>query len=120
MAFKRSGVRLPLAPPTLFFRLAMIMLACSFLERAPADAHDAPSGWTYPPECCNEIDCKQIDPGEVTVEPGVYLWRGKRIAFDSPKIRRSPDKFFHGCLAGHWGDTSGMTEVQCFFVPYGT
>lgn len=26
----------------------------------PALAHDAPSGWQYPTECCSDRDCKQI------------------------------------------------------------
>lgn len=89
------------------------------LSFAPSPAHQAASGWTYPPQCCSDRDCRQVDTGEVTVGDGFYIWMGHKIAFDSPKIRRSPDKWFHGCETGFWGDTSGATELLCFFVPAG-
>ncbi|MCB1460137.1 MAG: hypothetical protein KDJ48_12895 [Nitratireductor sp.] len=98
---------------------AMAGLALGTILVAAASAHDAPSGFTYPPECCNDHDCAMIDPGEVISGPGYYVWKDHRIAFDSPKIRQSPDIFFHGCETGHWGDTSGMHELTCFFVPQG-
>lgn len=82
-----------------------------------AGAHQAVSGWIYPLDCCNENDCSQLDDNAVFVGTNYYIWKEHRIAFDSPKIRRSPDGRFHGCENAHWGDTSGKLEVSCFFVP---
>ncbi|MEZ5792667.1 MAG: hypothetical protein R3D34_18405 [Nitratireductor sp.] len=99
--------------------LAALLVTAVVAMADAAMAHDAPSGFQYPPECCNDQDCAQIDPGEVTTGPGYYIWKDHHIAFSSPRIRQSPDIHFHGCETGHWGDTSGMRELTCFFVPQG-
>jgi hypothetical protein len=80
-------------------------------------AHQAKSGWIYPLDCCDDRDCRQLEAQEVTIGPDYYIWKGKHISFKSPKIRNSPDGFFHGCENAHWGDTSGNLEITCFFVP---
>lgn len=95
--------------------IAILLLPIS----VPAKAHDAPSGWTYPIECCDDRDCERIDTADVTVSDGFYIWRDRRIAFDSPSVRNSPDEYFHGCEAGHWGDEGGKKILTCFFVPLG-
>ncbi len=82
-----------------------------------AEAHQAISGFIYPLECCNNIDCRQLDEKEVIIGKDYYIWKGRHIAFKSPKIRNSPDGFFHACENAHWGDTSNALEITCFFVP---
>ncbi|WP_156892577.1 hypothetical protein [Salaquimonas pukyongi] len=53
----------------------------------------------------------------MSLGPGYYVWRDKRIAFKSPRVRPSPDGHFHVCENAHWGDTSGNLVVTCFLVP---
>lgn len=99
----------------------LLIIAASLIAitMPPASAHDAPSGWTYPIECCDDRDCEPIDTADVTVGDGFYIWRHHRIAFNSPSVRNSPDSLFHGCEAGHWGDEGGKKILTCFFVPLG-
>jgi len=99
------GIRLTAA--ILFFLVATSL----------SSAHQAISGWQYPLDCCNEFDCRQLSTSEVNVGPGYYIWKNKHISFFSPKIRPSPDTYFHACENAHWGDTSGKLEITCFFVP---
>lgn len=96
-----------------------LTIAGFLLSGGSALPHSAAAGWFYPAECCNDRDCRQLADGEVMIGRAYYIWQGKHIAFDSPKIRPSPDRYYHGCEAGHWGDTSGRLEVICFFVPTG-
>lgn len=84
-----------------------------------AISHEARAGWIYPAECCDDRDCSQIDTADVTVGKGYYKWKNHRISFNSPKLRRSPDPYFHGCESTWWNDTSGHLEIICFFVPTG-
>lgn len=104
---------------SLLLATTVLVGAILLIKALPARAHMALSGWLYPPECCNEIDCSQLQDGEVRIGPGYYIWNGRHIAFKSPKIRPSPDRYYHACENGHWGDTSGRLEITCFFVPAG-
>lgn len=94
-----------------------VLSVLAILSVHPAGAHMSASGWLYPLDCCNEFDCRQLDDSEVKIGPDYYIWKDKRIAFNSPKIRLSPDRFYHACENAHWGDTSGRLEITCFFVP---
>lgn len=92
-----------------------------------ARAHQAPSRWDYPFECCSEADCARIDVGEVretpsgfvvTIMPGRHpMWPTERrqpavLEIPYPKARLSPDGFFHLCM-------NDARELLCFFSPAG-
>lgn len=97
-----------------------LALACSV-----ALAHNAPSGWTYPPSCCNGGDCAQIPHGRVRAAPGG--WRVTLRPGDNPMVTEatgavtvfvpasatqpSPDREFHICL---WPTHD---SVRCFWAP---
>ncbi|CAN7716681.1 hypothetical protein [Bosea sp. LjRoot237] len=101
-----------------------IMLAASAMQ---AHAHQAPSGWDYPFECCSGADCARIDAGAVrevssgfvvTIAPGRHpMWpteRRDQLILDIPhqKARRSPDGFWHLCI-------NDAGEFLCFYAPGG-
>jgi hypothetical protein len=86
-----------------------------------ANAHDAPSGWTYPWACCSSIDCQQIStPGDSGVKetPQGYVIESTHevIAYSDPRVKASPDGEWHWC-AHQAGLDAGHTI--CLFVPQG-
>lgn len=88
-----------------------------FLSPIPAMAHDAPSGWSYPPECCSTTDCREIASSAVKEVWNGYLitlsTKQEVVPYGSYKIRNSPDGMFHWCTLG--GGNDGNT--LCLFVP---
>jgi hypothetical protein len=67
-----------------------------------ADAHDAPSGWTYPWSCCSNMDCQQISkPGDAGVKETsdgyVVKSTGEVIAYGDKRVKASPDGEYHWC-----------------------
>lgn len=90
-------------------------------------AHQAPSGWTYPSECCSgHQDCAPIDDRlvreeadgwHVSVPKGAHPtrpWFEGRHIFKrgSTALKRSGDGRFHLCIGteGQW---------RCLYVPPG-
>jgi len=83
-------------------------------------AHDAPSGWAYPIECCSGIDCDEIAASSVKETPEGYavtLLPGQHQMVKSPfstvvpyaSARPAPDGAYHICL-------SPALKVLCFFA----
>ena len=79
----------------------------------PAPAHQAPSGWSYPWECCSGMDCAPVEADAVqttpqgyfvTIMPGTHpQWPASQtrpITFLIPyaKGRASPDGHYHICF----------------------
>jgi hypothetical protein len=101
-----------------FFMLETVLFADLGL------AHDAPSGWPYPPDCCNGQDCYEISSDEVELlRDGSYRIRETGEIFFNPwSVRSGPgqrifrwslDTNFHRCS---WkGERSYPTH--CLFVP---
>jgi len=90
-------------------------------------AHQAPTGWDYPFECCSEADCAPIDASAVreirtgfvvTIAPGRHpMWPTERrepLVLEIPhqNTRQSPDGFWHLCI-------NDAGELLCFFAPGG-
>ncbi len=90
--------------------LAMLLATCSV-----SDAHDAPSGWTYPLSCCSDYDCRAVETAAVLERPEGYVIAvtGEVIPMTSRKVRPSPDGLFHWCSVA--GKDDGATI--CLFVP---
>lgn len=81
-----------------------------------AFAHDAPTGWSYPLECCASYDCAEIADADVTPLPqgwGVKA-TGETIAYE--KTRRSPDGRFHRC-SKFFANPNQPDKTICLFAP---
>ena len=100
----------------------LVALALSFCT--PADAHDAPSGWSYPFSCCSCVDCREVDgPDAVRMSHKVQIGRtgdryvisttGEAIAETDARVKDSPDGAWHWCSQG--GRDDGRTI--CLFRP---
>ncbi|WP_088937477.1 hypothetical protein [Rhizobium sp. N122] len=104
-----------------------ILLAGAMMMLATAThAHQAPSGFTYDPFCCNgdgengdcqRISSKTVRPNnegyEVTLLPGDHRLATRRHVFSIPQgeVKESPDGAYHLCLFPN-EDT-----VRCFYAP---
>lgn len=90
--------------------LALLLSTCN-----AAEAHDAPSGWTYPLSCCSDYDCRAVAEADVLERPEGYVIAatGEVIPMTSRKVRQSPDGIFHWCSVA--GRDDGATI--CLFVP---
>lgn len=107
------------------FAIAFSTLALILAQRARA--HEAPSGWAYPYECCSNQDCASVPADavkerrggwHVTVVPGTH----PQVPAGAPAVmvfvpvheaRPSPDGEWHICL--HPTDK----RTLCFFAPPG-
>lgn len=87
----------------------------STLDIAPAVAHDAPTGWSYPLSCCSGYDCREVSDEDVIEGPQGYViaGTGEVIPMTSRKVRQSPDGVYHWCSVAGKDDTATI----CLFVP---
>lgn len=101
-------------------RVLAAAAAFSTLAGGQGRAHQAPSGWTYPFECCAGIDCAEIaasavretpDGYAVTLKPGEHPMVRAPFAAVVPyaAARAAPDGAYHICL-------SATLKVLCFFA----
>lgn len=88
-----------------------LIIAALTLLSWPVSAHQAPSGWMYPPDCCGGKDCAQTEDVEIT--GAGYHIKGTHllVGFHDPRIRPSPDSHFHACMP------PSKSTVYCLFVP---
>lgn len=90
------------------------MMAAAILTAA--QAHDAPSGWSYPFSCCSNTDCREAPEGTIGETPAGYLYKltGDTVKYQGDaRLRRSPDGRFHICTVA--GELKGRT--LCLFAP---
>lgn len=87
------------------------ILAMAFLL-SPARAHEAPSGWDYPMECCHNQDCGPLNEADrpKPLDGGDWLLTTGEIVPKS-KVKFSPDGLYHLC---RW---HANNTVLCLFVP---
>ena len=94
--------------------------ATSPLAPLTVNAHQAPSGWSYPVQCCSGIDCGEIPTSAVKETPDGYrvtLKPGDHVMIQAPfdtvvpyaKAKAAPDGAYHICL-------SPALQVLCFFA----
>lgn len=81
----------------------------------PAEAHDAPKGWTYPYACCSGYDCREVASKAISERPEGYVINGtgEVVTYSDKRIRTSPDGEYHWCSVA--GANDGRTI--CLFVP---
>lgn len=97
---------------------AWVMALATTLGSREAKPHEAPSGWSYPIECCHQLDCA---PASITkIEGNDYLVSTRhgqvRGPIDFSKVRPSPDAEPHACISK---DRDGKDRVICLFLPTG-
>lgn len=105
-------------PPAAAARMrhAFALLALlSVIAAAPARAHDAPKGWSYPFACCSDYDCRTVPTKQVSERPEGYVINvtGEVLAHGDSRLKHSPDGDFHWCSVA--GKSDGRTI--CLFVP---
>lgn len=92
-------------------RLALAALVLLCLSCQPAAAHDAPSGWHYPQECCSDRDCAPLDASRVREVPRGYLIDGEFTVLHAA-TKDSPDGEYHACFV------PGVKQApRCFWRP---
>ena len=94
-----------------------IALAAATLATIPSAlyAHDAPSGWQYPANCCHNMDCRPISADWVHEGTNGYTIAGspETVPYGDPRVKNSPDGKFHWCTPN--GRDGGRTI--CLYVP---
>ena len=110
---------------TLRLLLLAALLAAALVQAGRTWGHQAPSGWTYPEECCSgHNDCAEIpasavrglaDGWHVDLPAGIHP-RGFPVRqvfpYRDEKLRRSGDGQFHLCVRPNG-------QVLCLYVPPG-
>ncbi len=117
----RGSPNLPLAALSLFFTQCLFAPGLT----APARAHQAPSGWTYPVECCSDTqDCQTISGSDVTSDEDGYIVtlapgehrhapEGGTFYMLDNQIKPSGDDNFHVCIHEY---TNGPGAI-CLYIP---
>lgn len=77
-------------------------------------AHEAPSGWTYSPWCCNRQDCRQLADDDVQERRGGWYIKSMDVfvGHDHPKLEVSGDEHYHVCELP-------KGTVRCFYFKPG-
>lgn len=88
----------------------------------PAKAHQAPSGWNYPIECCHDQDCYEISEKDIVIVEGGYMILANKEIVPFEKVKTSPDGRYHRCSYNRGDPTAGTivdrtTETICLFIP---
>jgi hypothetical protein len=96
--------------------LGAALLVLAYCTTQDADAHDAPSGWTYGWECCSSMDCSQQAAASISEGSDGYTIKetGEVISYDDKRIKRSKDEYFHRCT--HNADPKDPHSI-CLYVP---
>lgn len=88
----------------------IVMGAVVYFWPVKVKAHDAETGWTYPPECCGNNDCEMIHGASRirTVDDGFLIDGHYYIA--QRDTRLSPDGRWHVCIFNG--------KLYCVFRPF--
>ena len=97
--------------PEGFWRKVVILtvFVAALLSVCRALAHDTGKGWSYPFECCHDMDCAEISGDRVKTDANGYVIDG-RFHVTQSETRISPDGHYHACFPNP--DT-----LRCFFAP---
>lgn len=107
---------------TFFLTLALVMLAAAFVSIGVllasllftiAHAHDAPSGWTYPAECCSKTDCRPVECDQIVEETGGWRYLPTNTFFDKWRVKPTQDGHCHVCM------NNDSKNGRCAFVGFG-
>ncbi|PWJ88411.1 hypothetical protein C8D77_111134 [Mesorhizobium loti] len=95
--------------------IAASVLFLNTLFGGKAHSHDAPTGWSYPQNCCSGIDCREVPDADIIEGARGYEIRNTHelIPMTDPKVKMSPDGRFHLCTVGGLDDS----RTICLFAP---
>jgi hypothetical protein len=97
-------------------RLGVLIISAALIcFSGSASAHEAPSGWQYPPGCCGGEDCHPVACETIEEKRGVYIWKG--VVFHRSMARVSGDDRCHVCLQFNG---EGPASGRCLFLNFGT
>lgn len=103
------------------FAIALAALAFGLIVwPGPLRAHEAPSGWAYPAQCCSNRDCTEVPASRVTegpegyrvvLVPGDHAFVKAQVSFLIPydQAKPSPDGVYHICI-------NEAMKMLCFFA----
>jgi hypothetical protein len=96
-------------------QLGLLGVIFSGLPVFGASAHQAPTGWAYPLNCCSNHDCREVNQSSISERPDGYVIgsTGEVIGYADHRLKDSPDGEYHWCTIG--GSEKGATI--CLFVP---
>ena len=106
----------------------IIILSALILSVTNVIAHDAPSGWQYPMECCHSMDCGPITDSSFTKpktptelpQMVVTTKHGTVVVPHNFPYRKSGDSKPHACMRpGPWVDGMQAMRLICLFFPDG-
>ncbi|MFU0505203.1 hypothetical protein [Pseudaminobacter sp. NGMCC 1.201702] len=111
----RSTFSLQSRGAKVFFLLLPSAVALALAGSPPARAHQAPSGWAYPLNCCSNQDCREVAHKAISERPEGYviIGTGEVLSYKDGRVKDSPDGEYHWCSAD--GADDGRTI--CLFVP---
>lgn len=92
------------------------LLLCAVLYASLGWAHEAPSGWEYPIQCCSNNDCRWVPPFFVRPTGDGWILRDhlkhEFVPISSPKVKVSGDGEYHICRTNF-----GKGDLLCLFIP---
>jgi hypothetical protein len=92
------------------------LFAVIALLATTAHSHDAPSGWSYPTQCCGGIDCAPLPDGAVKWTPAGWLVLETGETRPEEEAGTSQDHHFHRCRKVA-SEPLSPTRKGCLFVP---
>jgi hypothetical protein len=101
--------------PLIFLIFGILILTLIGLLTS-ANAHEAPTGWKYPWQCCANNDCQQVSDKAIEEQKDGYviLSTGEVVAYGDKRIKDSPDGEYHWCAHPSGPDVG---HTICLFVP---
>lgn len=98
--------------------LAICLMAYAWVLTRPANAHEAPSGWSYDRTCCSDYDCRLIADDAVAVTSGGWLVKatGEVLPFNDRRVKPSPDGSFHRCSHA-FARPEAPDKTICLYAP---
>lgn len=76
--------------------------------------HDAPSGWSYPKDCCADHDCRPISCSTIQDHSdGSVSWLG--LHFEKEQVKISQDASCHVCV-GYSHVNKPVRFPHCIFL----
>jgi hypothetical protein len=87
------------------------------LAMLPAQAHHAPSGWSYPWQCCSNRDCRPVECDTLEeIEDGKVRDIENGQTYDRSMVQSSGDSHCHLCT--ELGKVDG--KPICAFIQQGS
>jgi len=104
--------------------VAIIFAVLIALFISVASAHQAPSRWNYPAECCSGRDCEPLPSDQIEETPTGYLIKplGIIMQYSDPRIKPiAMDGLYHWCrqtemLDGEWV-YKRPNKIICLLTP---